>query len=421
MITVDEQGGIIAANHAFIEQFSVTKQEIYGYYIEKTNFPALVGKFHCLTIFSVLCIAKISRENQHYQINILLKGDEISHKVLQQFFHLLQKKEQESVTSHSVTTHFTHIIGKSAKLLATKELAARIAVSSSTVLITGESGTGKELFAQAIHHASPRRKGPFIAVNCAAIPAELFESEVFGYEEGAFSGAKKAGKPGKIELAQNGTLFLDEISELPKAAQGKLLRVLQEREVERLGAISKKHVDIRIIAATNNDLYQLVLTGEFRQDLYYRLFVFDLPLPSLKERKEDILPLVHYFMEQYNQQLNKNVSRIHPLLLQWLLTHDWPGNIRELKAVVERGVTLAIGEELSDEAIVKRDEIHSSHDSKGKITIPSGTLEEIMQETERKTIVNTLEETAGDKTLAAAKLNIHLASLYRKMAKYHIK
>lgn len=421
ILIVTEHGRMVTANPIFTQRFAITIQELKGQLIEVSNFPYLIGKLHCLTILSVLCIVKVNKENGHYRLTIFLKADEISLPVLKQFLSLLQEKEQYTPKNHTANYEFAHIIGESQKLLEVKELAARIAVSSSTVLITGESGTGKELFAQAIHHASPRRRGPFIAVNCAAIPSELFESEVFGYEEGAFSGAKKTGKPGKIELAQNGTLFLDEISELPKAAQGKLLRVLQEREVERLGSIGKKRVDIRIIAATNRDLFELVSAGEFRQDLYYRLFVFDLPIPPLRDRKEDILPLVHYFLDKYNQQLNKNINQIHPHLLKCLMDHEWPGNIRELKAVVERGVTLSLGEELGDNAMVKRIATQTSQTQCLPSNNTSKTLEEIVKETEKKAIVEALEKSDGDKTMAAVKLNIHLASLYRKMAKYQIK
>ena len=228
-----------------------------------------------------------------------------------------------------------------------KELATRIATSNSTVLLTGESGTGKELFAQAIHGMSTRKNNPFIAVNCAAIPGELFESELFGYEPGAFSGAKKEGKPGKIELAMNGTLFLDEISELPYEAQGKLLRVLQEKEVERVGGTVSKHIDIRIIAATNRDLGKLVEEGKFRQDLYYRLYVFDLTIPSLRERREDILPLAYYFIDYFNEKFDLEVKYIDPKLQEWILNYDWPGNVRELKAFIERGMNIVDGDTLS--------------------------------------------------------------------------
>ena len=204
----------------------------------------------------------------------------------------------------------------------------------------------KELFAQAIHGLSTRKNHPFVAVNCAAIPDELFESEVFGYEAGAFSGAKKEGKPGKIELAEHGTLFLDEISELPYQAQGKLLRVLQEREVERLGGTSNKNVDIRIIAATNRDLKTLVQEGKFRQDLFYRLYVFDLKIPPLRQRKEDILSLAYSFIDYFNEQLGQQVKYIDSSLQEWLLSYEWPGNVRELKAYIERGMNMVKGDTL---------------------------------------------------------------------------
>lgn len=336
--------------------------------------------------------------------------------------------------------HFDSIIGNSPAITQIKEWAARVATSHSTVLLTGESGTGKEMFAQAIHTLSPRRNSPFIPVNCAAIPDQLFESEVFGYEAGAFSGAKREGKPGKIELAEGGTLFLDEISELPHAAQGKLLRVLQEREVERLGGTGSKTIDVRILAATNQDLQALVQKGVFRQDLFYRLYVFELNIPALRQRKEDILPLTYHFIKEFNQQLQRSVQLIESALETWLLTQDWPGNIRELKACIERGMNLVQGDTLTLDCIAlprfqqfeyalqpmnSQQKETSTHTFVENSTLHStslqrASLQEIVEQAEKVAIQKTLEESGGNRTLAAQKLHIHLSSLYRKIAKYHL-
>ncbi|MDF2789834.1 MAG: hypothetical protein K0S80_2932 [Neobacillus sp.] len=320
---------------------------------------------------------------------------------------------------HQNRYSFEEIIGDSLAMKKIKELAARIATSNSTVLLTGESGTGKELFAQAIHGLSTRKNHPFVAVNCAAIPEELFESEVFGYEAGAFSGAKKEGKPGKIELAQHGTFFLDEISELPYLLQGKMLRVLQEREVERLGGTGSKNVDIRIITATNRDLRSLVQEGKFRQDLFYRLYVFDLTIPALRQRKEDILPLAYYFIAHFNGVLGTKVNNIDVDLQEWLLNYEWPGNIRELKAYIERGMNIVEGDTLTLDCL--HFSSYQSTNTINKELTPLFSLEEEVRNAEINAIKRALNEVNGDRTLAAQLLKIHIASLYRKIAKYNLK
>ena len=298
-------------------------------------------------ISGINCIIRVTKKGQQEIYRVIVRDGDIEHYEMVSFMHSIDIAKMNKKKPHQNKYSFEEIIGNSPAMKEAKELATRIATSNSTVLLTGESGTGKELFAQAIHGMSTRKNNPFIAVNCAAIPGELFESELFGYEPGAFSGAKKEGKPGKIELAMNGTLFLDEISELPYEAQGKLLRVLQEREVERVGGTVSKNIDIRIIAATNRDLEKLVEEGKFRQDLYYRLYVFDLTIPSLRERKEDILPLAHYFIDYFNEGFDLEVKYIDYKLQDWILNYEWPGNVRELKAFIERGMNIVDGDTLS--------------------------------------------------------------------------
>ena len=246
--------------------------------------------------------------------------------------------KEHDVSWSSAEIERVGIIGTSAKTMDIFETIQRVAPTTTTVLITGETGTGKELVADAIHYNSPRKKHPLIKINCAAIAETLMESELFGYERGAFTGAVVT-KPGKFELAHRGTLFLDEVSEIPREMQVKLLRVLQEQEFERVGGLRTIKVDVRIIAATNRNLLRQVEVGNFREDLYYRLNVFPIDVPPLRERKEDILPLVNYFLEKFNKKLGLSV-RMEEDVMAVLLRYDWPGNIRELKHVLDRAIIL---------------------------------------------------------------------------------
>lgn len=313
----------------------------------------------------------------------------------------------------------------------TKELAARVAKSTSTVLIHGESGTGKELFAHAIHQLSIRRDQPFVSVNCAAIPDELFESEFFGYEPGAFSGANAKGKPGKFELANGGTLFLDEISELPYPMQGKLLRVLQEREIERIGGTHLNQVDVRIIAASNRPLKPLVQEKKFRADLYYRLRVFPLYIPPLRERKEDILFLAHRFLEHYCKVYGKTRIKLEPEVQQWMESYLWYGNVRELKNFTEAAVLLVDDTDgrLTMEhvkVLIEDDGTDVVYQSwKRNKTMNEAyqfplSLKQELENLERQLILKALSESRGDRMKAAELLNIHYASLYRKLNKYQL-
>jgi Nif-specific regulatory protein len=235
---------------------------------------------------------------------------------------------------------FDEIVGNSGKMQEVFKIIERVAGSNATVLIRGESGTGKELVARAVHYSSPRATKPFIAVSCAALPETLLESELFGYEKGAFTGAVSQ-KAGRFELANGGTLFLDEVPEISPAMQVKLLRVLQEREFERVGGTKTVRVDVRLIAATNRDLEQAVANGEFRPDLYYRLQVIQVFLPALRERREDIPALVEHFVQKFNGPNGRNVRFVSPEAMDMLMAYSWPGNVRELENAIERGVVLA--------------------------------------------------------------------------------
>ncbi|MBM7854813.1 phosphotransferase system HPr (HPr) family protein [Desulfohalotomaculum tongense] len=263
-----------------------------------------------------------------------------------------QYLEEELKRVQKLDKAFDSIIGKSGKLRDALTIAAKSAETCSTVLIRGESGTGKELLAKSIHFASPRKKGPFIRVNCAAIPTTLLESELFGYEKGAFTGAVNQ-KIGKFELAHGGTIFLDEIGDMEKDMQAKLLRVLQEREIERVGGTQTIKIDVRIIAATNKNLEEMVKKGDFREDLYYRLNVIPINLPSLREKKEDIPLLAEYFLKKLNTRLKKNIRYITRKALICFLNYHWPGNVRELENIIERAINL------SDDEIIDVDDLPS--------------------------------------------------------------
>ncbi|WP_255717205.1 sigma 54-interacting transcriptional regulator [Salipaludibacillus sp. CUR1] len=307
---------------------------------------------------------------------------------------------------------FNQLIGKSESWLKAKNLAQKAAGTDSNVLLLGESGTGKELFAHAIHNASPRSPGPFVKVNCAAIPSDLIESELFGYVEGSFTGAKRGGKKGKFEAADGGTIFLDEIGELPIHMQVKLLRVLQEREVEKVGANAAKPIDIRVVAATNRNLEKMIQSGDFRLDLFYRLNVFSIQIPSLRTRKEDIEALVPYFLKKLSARLGKEVSVIDNRAMAALLHYYWPGNTRELENVIERTVNVVDSyETITDKHLPEKiTGIKAAEEPK--------TLAEQLREAEKKAIIETLQYTNGNKSKAAKLLGISRTALYEKISKY---
>jgi transcriptional regulator with PAS, ATPase and Fis domain len=279
---------------------------------------------------------------------------------------------------------------------------------------SGESGTGKELFAQAIHEASSRSKGPFIAINCGAIPHDLIESELFGYEDGAFSGAKKKGKPGKFELASNGTLFLDEVGELPIESQTKLLRVLEERKIDRLGGTTPLPVDFRLITATNRDLLTFVSSGKFRSDLYYRINEFPIEIPPLREREEDISLLANHFLKEVAQREQLPVLQLSAESLQILMHYQWPGNVRELRGLMRQMTWKAQG------LTIEPHHLPTAFNKEQRLTSLFGTLEEQLQKAERNAILAALEAAAGNRALASRMLGIHRTALYKKMTRLGI-
>jgi transcriptional regulator with GAF, ATPase, and Fis domain len=300
----------------------------------------------------------------------------------------------------------------------------RVAPTTTTVLISGETGTGKDLIAYAIHRNSPRRDNPFVKINCAAIAENLIESELFGYEKGAFTGAVST-KPGRFELADKGTLFLDEVGEIPRDMQVKLLRVIQDHEFERVGGLRTIKVDVRLIAATNRNLLQDVKDGRFREDLYYRLNVFPTHLPPLRERREDILPLTDYFIEKFNGKLDREVKHIDARVKDVLVSYDWPGNIRELENFIERIVLMAGGDTITFENIPPEwksaAEAISVSQRGGQKKHFKDFVKGHMEEVEKQSIIQCLEEVGGNVTKAAQRLGLSRKGLQLKMIKYNLR
>jgi len=306
------------------------------------------------------------------------------------------------------------IITKSPKLLSILEMVKTIADTNVSVLIEGETGTGKSILAKYIHTLSSRRDKPFIKINCAAIPENLLESELFGYTKGAFTGATKD-KPGKVELADGGTLFLDEIGDMSLYLQSKILHLIQEKEFERLGDIKSRKVNIRIIAATNRDLQEMIKEGKFREDLYYRLKVISIKIPPLRERKEDIPYLINYFLEKYSKEYNRRIKGISPEAMKVLLEYDYYGNIRELENIIERAIIICSSGyiQLSD----LPEEIQYNKLKQTTKTIQTQTNFRLLN---RETILEALKETNGNKTLAAKLLGVHRTTLWRKIKELNI-
>jgi len=319
----------------------------------------------------------------------------------------------ESGDQVSYERRFEQIIGNSSALEAVLEQVERVAPTDSTVIIQGETGTGKELIAHAIHNLSSRCGRPFVRLNCAAIPLDLLESELFGHEKGAFTGAI-AQKIGRFELADKGTLFLDEIGDIPPALQPKLLRVLQEQEFERLGSTRTHQVDVRLVAATNRDLEEMVNRGQFRSDLYYRLNVFPVQLPPLRERPEDIPALVTHFVERYGHRMGREIESIPPETMSALSSYPWPGNIRELQNLIERAVIL------SNHGVLPNPLPTTGARA---IVIASAAPVTTLKDSERTLILRTLEEVSwviGGPKGAAAKLGLKRTTLIHKMQKLGI-
>lgn len=345
----------------------------------------------------------------------------------QQAAHLKDASPQTDETGHPT------LVGTSERMRRVHDIIARVAATPSTVLITGESGTGKELVARALHDQSPRAKKPFISINCAAIPETLIESELFGYEKGAFTGAVSS-KPGRFELADGGTLFLDEIGDLPVEMQVKLLRALQESRFERVGGIKTLEVDVRLVAATNRDLQAAIADGSFREDLYYRLNVVPVQLPPLRERTEDVAPLVEHFRAKFNTRLDRAVERFTEDALGILRAYPWPGNIRELENIIERTMLFCDAadvtvDDLPPDLVAQVDGAPRSGLLEGLPALVTmdedASMRDIVRQAtaglERELIARALENTDGNVTHAARRLKISRKSLQLKMKEFGLR
>jgi len=327
-------------------------------------------------------------------------------------------KEENRLLRESLGSRFDrqNIIGRSTAMAKILETVAQVAPSEATVLITGDSGTGKELIAGAIHFNSPRKDGPFVKVNCAAITETLLESELFGYEKGAFTGAHRL-KEGRFRQADGGSLFLDEVSEMSMGMQVKLLRALQEREITRVGGEEVVKVDVRVIAATNKDLIQEIESERFREDLYYRLNVVTLNVPLLRERKDDIPLLAQHFLGTFAEKNRKQIKGFSPQAMDQLVKYDWPGNVRELMNAVERAVVLSRSEYLDEQdlPLVIKDALSGEEKIPSRYAVPADLP---LEDVEKATILKTLESTDGNKSEAARRLGITRKTLHKKLKKY---
>ena len=323
----------------------------------------------------------------------------------------LRRETHELRTQLAERYRFDNVIGSSPKMQQVFKVVAQVAPSRATVLLSGESGTGKELIAAAVHHRSPRNDGPFVKLHCAALAESLLESELFGHERGAFTGAERR-REGRFEQANGGTLFLDEIGDISAATQVKLLRVLQEHEFERVGGNQTIRVDVRVIAATNRDLRAMVADGRFREDLFYRLNVINITLPPLKERTSDIPALAMHFLRRYAEENAKKVDRFSDGALARLVGYTWPGNVRELENVVERAVVLADGESIETTHLPP--EVVPASESRAAPLIPGSSMGDI----ERYAILTTLEAQGGSTSRAAEVLGISVRKIQYKLQEY---
>ena len=414
ILTTDITGKILTINKYTMNMFGMSKKEIMNKNIEEL-FDGLDRVRQVIQSGNNFLEEDVhvntNTNKLHFTLSAYPIVDERGLKEIIFEFKEIKKnrKQADRIIGSKAIYTFDKIIGCSTRFLEIVEYAKKISDSKSTILITGESGTGKEVFAQAIHNHSSRKESPFVAINCGAIPSNLIESELFGYEEGAFTGAKKGGAAGKFEIADGGTILLDEIGEMPVDMQTKLLRVIEEGVINRVGSNKQKPIDVRIIAATNRELSIGVEDGTFRLDLYYRLNVLPIRLPSLRERKEDIVPIAQYFIKVISKRLNKKEVEICSEIVKELQSYHWPGNIRELENVIERII--------NTQSVPK-------HVGDNKVSLD--TLEEIeecldLEQVEKVFIQKALSKYEGNITLAARKLGIGRNTLYRKMGKHKIK
>ena len=427
IIAVDRNGKIVNINVAAAKMLQVAQKPVLGKELAVllSGLPLADSLTTGHDVFNREAFRLIRGQRVYYvaTVKTWLGGTEVWGAVVT----LREMAEVKKIVSNFSTQEhcfsFEMILGDSPALAKAKQEAAQAAAGNVTVLIQGESGTGKELFARAIHNASARRDKPIIAINCAAIPEALLESELFGYEEGAFTGARRGGKPGKFELADGGTVFLDEIGDMSLSLQAKLLRVLQERKIERVGSTETTAIDVRIIAATHKDIEAMVRQGEFRQDLYYRINVFPLQIPSLRQRRQDLPLLIERFLARYRDKMAKNVEGIDADAYACLLEYGWPGNIRELENTIEYLVSIADGKIIEQRHIPQRILIAGKTAQPGSPVQAQPTRLLTIAELEKRAILSAIEQfglTMRGKAQLTQVLGISKATLYRKLKQYNI-
>lgn len=439
-IIVDPKGKIVYINKAYCDYININRDTVLGKpvldYIDTSQLAEVakdpfaepeVGVLHKVSALQY-------RDGEHYCIvnrtNVSDGGKSIAgvgqvkfvrstlklSSAINDVYNELSYYKEELRRLSAERYSFQSILGTSVEMQQVKALALRTASNDFSVLITGETGTGKEVFASAIHYASIRKDKPFIRINCAAIPSELLESELFGYEEGSFTGARRGGKKGKFELANGGTLFLDEIGDMPLVMQAKILRVLQERELERVGGGTSIPIDVRVIAATNKDLDREVSDGRFRSDLYFRLNVISISLPPLRKRPEDIGSYIDGFLGELNERFHTDVT-MTPKVRKQFRQYSWPGNVRELKNIVERCYAMQ-----ENGLIVSIPGLGGGHRSGSINWNYNGgqQLDVIMDQVEQRVIKDAIRRNKGNLQKTAAELGIHRVTLYKKMEKHSI-
>ncbi|MBE3128321.1 MAG: sigma 54-interacting transcriptional regulator [Actinobacteria bacterium] len=424
LIVMDKEGRITHLNSIAMEILGKKYSEAIGLPINrliKTNFPLLdILKSRKRYLEREINVMPFySKESSQYLLTEkLVEDSEGKSQGIMALFKEMRKVHRlvGGIIGANSRLNFSNIIGNNKKLKKALSLAKVASISSCKILIQGESGTGKEIFAQAIHNYSNRQNKPFIAINCAAIPRDLVESELFGYEEGAFTGARRGGRPGKFELAEGGTLFLDEIESMPLDAQPKLLRVLESNQLMRIGGNKIIPIDVRIISSTNKDLLLAVKEGNFREDLLYRINTVTVDIPPLRERKDDIPILAKYICDKIGRRINKNNIEIDKKVLEVLCEHNWPGNIRELENALESAIILSKNSKITIEVISENIKPFKSNNLDSKEDREGNSLIDI----EKEAIFKVLKEAKGNITKASRALGIDRSTLYRKIKKYKI-
>ncbi len=435
-VIVDKDGIITAMNPTYLNSLGLEKSQVVGKHILEVTPNSLLPEILKTGRFDEADIYAINGRDTIVTRQPVIKDGEIIGAIAHSLFmdmsgaKILMNKLQETEKElniyreeirqgYQAQWEFNDLVGSSPNFLKLKSVAAQLSHTVSTVLITGESGTGKELFAHAIHNCSNRRNHPFVKINCAALPENLLESELFGYEEGAFTGARKGGKHGKFELAMGGTIFLDEIGDMPLTMQTKLLTVLQDRVVERVGGTKPIFINVRVIAATNRNLERMVKEQKFRQDLFYRLNVVTLNIPPLRDRNEDIPPLVDTLVKKINDKLGTSIKKVSNKVIELMQNYSWPGNIRELENLLERAINLA---DMNRENIITVKHFphlaENAYSPSSQDNANPATLSESLERLEKQIIIQALGKTNGNKVQAAKMLGIYTSALYRKLAKY---